>query len=246
MHVRFVARPQVISDYFGVSNNIDTHNHLRQFELALEKKWVTTDPYFRIVTTVFGFNNTDAYLLSDYHGLLGSHHKRPSIVEFTSALSYQLMHYMDDGEPASYRSQQTISLESTVNTSGAVSDISSGVSGSTTGTANTEGTSRLLVDHFGNDHNLRKYDKTKNEKSGRMYHKSRDCFLCKENGIRCLSCFYCVQCNKTFCTPNHSANGHERDCYFEHVQKVNEKYEANQQYKKTFERRKRRRLAELK
>ena len=35
--VRYVDRPQVISDYFIDSNVIDTANHVRQYELALQK-----------------------------------------------------------------------------------------------------------------------------------------------------------------------------------------------------------------
>jgi len=35
--VRYVDRAAVISDFFEDSNIIDTLNHVRQFELALEK-----------------------------------------------------------------------------------------------------------------------------------------------------------------------------------------------------------------
>jgi hypothetical protein len=40
---RSVPRPDVISKYFNDSNVIATHNQSRQFELALEKRWVTHD-----------------------------------------------------------------------------------------------------------------------------------------------------------------------------------------------------------
>jgi len=43
-----VERPDCISRYFEDSNTIDTHNHVRQSELALEKKWHTKDPFFRL------------------------------------------------------------------------------------------------------------------------------------------------------------------------------------------------------
>ena len=46
--VRLVDRPEVISDFFQAANVIDTANHVRQYELALEKKWCTHDPYFRL------------------------------------------------------------------------------------------------------------------------------------------------------------------------------------------------------
>ena len=37
--VRFVDRPDVISNFFSDSNTIDCHNQVRQSELGLEKKW---------------------------------------------------------------------------------------------------------------------------------------------------------------------------------------------------------------
>jgi hypothetical protein len=38
-NARPVSRPQIVSNYFKKSNVIDTHNHVRQFELKLEKHW---------------------------------------------------------------------------------------------------------------------------------------------------------------------------------------------------------------
>ena len=51
---RDVAHPQVISKYFANSNVIDVFNQARQFDLRLEKHWVTEDGYFRLITTLFG------------------------------------------------------------------------------------------------------------------------------------------------------------------------------------------------
>ena len=59
--VRHVARPEVISLYFQVSNKVDLHNQARQYELKLEKKWVTPNPYFRLYTTLIGITVTDAW-----------------------------------------------------------------------------------------------------------------------------------------------------------------------------------------
>ena len=44
--IRNVDRPQVISNFFCDSNCVDSNYHARQFELALEKKWVTHDCFF--------------------------------------------------------------------------------------------------------------------------------------------------------------------------------------------------------
>ena len=39
----------------------DKHNHARQHELRLEKYWITTDCWFRIITTVIGITVTDCW-----------------------------------------------------------------------------------------------------------------------------------------------------------------------------------------
>ena len=59
--VRYVARPSVLSTYFQVSNKVDLHNQARQYELKLEKKWVTTNPYFRLYTTMLGMTVIDTW-----------------------------------------------------------------------------------------------------------------------------------------------------------------------------------------
>lgn len=51
---RHVWRPEIILTYFKYSNCIDIHNQARQFDLALEKKWVTQDPYYKLYTTMVG------------------------------------------------------------------------------------------------------------------------------------------------------------------------------------------------
>lgn len=45
---------------------IDVGNGLRQNELALERRWLTKDPWFRIDTTVVGITVIDAYLAAKY------------------------------------------------------------------------------------------------------------------------------------------------------------------------------------
>jgi len=67
---RLVERPDIISKFFAASNVIDTHNQLRQFNLALEKKWLTKNPYFRLATTLIGINVVDTFLLANYHGII--------------------------------------------------------------------------------------------------------------------------------------------------------------------------------
>ena len=59
--VRHVMRPAIISQYFQFSNCVDLHNQSRQFDLALEEKWVTQNPYFRLYTTMIGMTVVDAW-----------------------------------------------------------------------------------------------------------------------------------------------------------------------------------------
>jgi hypothetical protein len=67
--INFVSHPDVSSKYFQQSNIIDKYNQARQFELHLEKFWVTHDPYFWLHTTLLGMNVTDYCNLAHYHGL---------------------------------------------------------------------------------------------------------------------------------------------------------------------------------
>ena len=62
--IRHVARPNIISNYFKFSNVVDVHNKARQYELALEKKWVTQDP-FCLYTTIVGINVTNIWKLDN-------------------------------------------------------------------------------------------------------------------------------------------------------------------------------------
>ena len=57
--IRKVDRPHVISSFFRDANGVDRHNHMCQLELALEKKWVTYNPWFRLATTLIGISVTD-------------------------------------------------------------------------------------------------------------------------------------------------------------------------------------------
>ena len=61
---RNVTQPDVISKYFARSNVVDLFNQSRQFDLELEKHWVTEDGFFRLVTTLFGI------IVIDYWNLM--------------------------------------------------------------------------------------------------------------------------------------------------------------------------------
>jgi hypothetical protein len=70
--VRKVERPAIVSQFFDDSNCIESHNHVRQFEFALEKRWFTRDPFFRLHTTLTGMTVTDVWRLCQYHKLISN------------------------------------------------------------------------------------------------------------------------------------------------------------------------------
>mmetsp|Transcript_23044 Transcript_23044/g.22118 ORF Transcript_23044/g.22118 Transcript_23044/m.22118 type:complete len:83 (+) Transcript_23044:1908-2156(+) len=65
--VRYVARLQIISNYFKYSNKVDVHNQVRLFDVGLEKKWVTSNPYFCLYTTQLGMILTDSWKAFKIH-----------------------------------------------------------------------------------------------------------------------------------------------------------------------------------
>jgi len=67
---RDVEHPDVISTFFENSNIIDSHNQCRQSNLALEKKWLTKDAFFRLTTAHLGINIVDTYKIEDFHGVI--------------------------------------------------------------------------------------------------------------------------------------------------------------------------------
>jgi hypothetical protein len=71
--IREVEQPEVVSDFFSHVNIIVSLNHLHQFCLHLEKKWVTHSFFFHINTTLMGINVVDTSMLC-YHCNLLQHH----------------------------------------------------------------------------------------------------------------------------------------------------------------------------
>jgi hypothetical protein len=89
---RLVPRPDVISQYFQISNAVDTHNQARQSDLALEQHWVTTNCWFRIITTFIGLTVTDAWK-AYRHGVRGPNttERKVTILEFTDRLVWEML-----------------------------------------------------------------------------------------------------------------------------------------------------------
>jgi hypothetical protein len=91
-----VQHPAIISTFFNDSNCVDSHNHVRQYELALKKKWLTQDPFFRLHTALTGMMVADVWKLASFHTLISNakdEEGKPviSINKFSGKLSRQLI-----------------------------------------------------------------------------------------------------------------------------------------------------------
>jgi len=212
---RFVDRPQVISKFFQTSNVIDTHNQLRQNLLQLEKKWLTKNAYFRLLTTLLGINVTDSFLLANYHKIInsnsnGSDDKKISIQRFAGMLSYQLLKNAkrlgSTSLAPSYLPEEVACPAMTM--------VSSDVS--TPSDLTDKPIIRSLVDANGKTHYLVKFDVTK-DPSGRCRTKQRKCKKCFENKKRRDVSFYCISCGESY---SYCTNMDGRDCFKSHVDEI--------------------------
>ena len=73
---------------------IDKHNQSRQADLALEKHWLTQNPYFRLHTTMIRINVVDCYKLADHLKIINfrmEKEKKMTIMHFVGYLTKQLI-----------------------------------------------------------------------------------------------------------------------------------------------------------
>lgn len=97
---REVARPAVVSRYFGKFNKVDIHDHLRQHELALEEKWVGKDEKagkFRMWATIRGVSAIDTMLAVKSHSHPGNSIRNASTREFIDLLAEEMIDNEIDG-----------------------------------------------------------------------------------------------------------------------------------------------------
>jgi hypothetical protein len=109
-------RPVVISQFFSDSNTIDSHNQARQANLALEKKWLTKDPWFRLTTTLIGMNVMGTWKLASFHGIINSNKSDPdkmmAITRFAGIVGHQLIHSAASLSKSSFSQPAAVSLSS--------------------------------------------------------------------------------------------------------------------------------------
>ena len=227
---RQVERPAAISDFFRDSNIVDSHNQARQHDLGLEETWVTTDCYFRLVTTLTGLSVTDAWKLADYHGIINfgkQEDNRMSIRRFAGIVGNQLVR-----RACSIASKTGQRFASDLTQEGIVTAASSFDLSSTVLSSLSSGQEqqivipvRSLTDANGDAHHQVLFPLTQSS-NGKKYRKTRPCKLCHENNEKKLVGFYCFTCglSAAYCCPSTFQDG--RDCFLKHVERIPRRNEA--------------------
>jgi hypothetical protein len=221
--VHLVERPDIISKFFQDSNIIDKDNQSRQFDLALEKTWLTQDPYFRLSSTLIGMIVVNTWKLADWHKILNPPNAREdtriTIQRFSGVLCYQFVTNTSAFVSFSLLQRKLlseISLPAVSSTS--TPDISSVTQDTLQqNKENVPVIVRTIKDNYGLLHHQVPYPVTVG-KNGKRSTLIRECKLCKEKGLKKhLVGHYCLTCGEMFayCCP--SKYNTERDCFKDHV-----------------------------
>jgi hypothetical protein len=201
---------------------IDKHNQSRQFELALEKRWLNQNPFFRLHTTIIGFNVVDCYKLAEHHDIINNRlpnkEYKMTMTQFESVLANQLINNVDRllcfYSPLS---QEIRSLNYTPDNINA-SQGSTSTSTSTLTADHLQLSLRQLTDANGTEHHQIAYEIGIGS-TGKRRTKTRPCALCFKNiNKRRLVGLGCFMCGMAFCCPTKIKQ--ERDCFQEHVNSI--------------------------
>jgi len=225
--VRFVDRPEIVSEFFMDSNIIDSFNHMRQFELAMEKKWYTHDGYFRLLTTMEAIGVTQALYLSRHHKLFETYNlcnhqesnddmamvKTIQIKKFAGILAKQL-----------FRKGEALAIEERVtNPQPNVGPLPSQITVAVTNNSDLStldtsirGSTEKSKDKNGRSHQMFSLPKKRNERTGKLRRIQRFCQRCRDvDGVSVNSSTICITCNRAFCTL--SSFNNNQDCYQAHI-----------------------------
>ena len=84
--VRPIVCPYFLGRYFNACNAINNQNRMRQYDLALEKYWVTQSGYFSLETTVaLCMGVTDGKLIYCHGVAEGNLDKKISTLEYNNS-----------------------------------------------------------------------------------------------------------------------------------------------------------------
>ena len=229
-----VPRPDVISKYFAHSNVIDIFNQARQFDLRLEKHWVTDDGFFCLATTLFGIVVTDCWKGYNYHLPTNHRHKGLEIREYARLLARDLLENNFPNDRASEEraltimdkrnNNQTGQIPSTINTlTAAEADALTTLSSLSKSVSQPSSGENFLMDHPLGVSCDDTYHEVRCVVSGKVRSGKR-----KRRG-KCTECgmntrYYCVVCEPGvgrrhhWCCPDGSGSN-KRMCHIHHKQK---------------------------
>jgi hypothetical protein len=206
-----VQRPIIISTFFNDSNCVNSHNHLRQYELALKNKWLTQDPLFRLHTTLTGMTVEYVWKLASFHMLISNakdEEVKPmiSINKFSGKLSRQLINI----------AVRIPSLENVIASPSSISSVGTQSSTASSKTSDDGGYyCGIYIDVKGVFHHPKLLPLTP-QNSGKKHRRERHCRWCKEkHGLHKCTLWICNECNKPFCMPTGNNGG--RNCFALHV-----------------------------
>ena len=216
---------------------MDRHNQVRQSELALEKKWVTHNPWFRLATTLVGINVTDTWQLMCHHRLFPlavsqrfqeSEHRNVPIKTMAGNLAAQLFRkadMMEEEEAAAAKSHMNKKrrTEDDVLTDEENddkcdyepmdSDNEKGLTFTTIAGKEIEGCRHVITYTDGNgcNHALCKFPVVQTGKNKKKRSRVQSCYTCGKE-----TTYFCYECQKGFCYCL-SDKGHGRKCFTNHV-----------------------------
>ena len=83
-YLKYVNRSKLVEEHFDFASVIDINNHVRQGALSLETAWKTQTWSSRVISTLLGIIETDAYLIWHHFHPYGKNWDHAS---FTTQLS---------------------------------------------------------------------------------------------------------------------------------------------------------------
>ena len=200
---RNVVRLVLASRYFLCFNKVDKHNQLRQSELALEKKWITTDGWFRLFTTLVGINVVDTMLVLRSESHSTHPYKTISTRAFTEILAEDLIMNQFDGKLSRPKPRAAARL--------AVEAPPGGV--------------QHTLKQFGYKSAFGLLQEGKRDR----LHQKR-CIICKKKTTYYCTAAACRECAVCRATGSRSGDHTERDCYVEHLKRSGVSLESQTEF----------------